>query len=117
MKTTTEQGDVVNQTKELKQELGYDDPIKDKGECKTIPLPIPIIKEDKTLNEVVLSKPHAGHLRGVSLYDVCNADFDTGRKIIPRISELDERDMLNMETENWAPLLTGLASFFVNTEA
>jgi len=92
-------------------------PIKDKGETKKITLAVPIVKDDRTLKEVELSKPHAGHLRGLSLYDVCNADFDAGRRILPRISELDERDMLNMETENWAPLLTGLASFFVNTEA
>ncbi|MBA5760834.1 phage tail assembly protein [Vibrio kasasachensis] len=94
-------------------------PIKDKGQTKVVTLAVPIEKEVKgetvTIETVELSKPHSGHLRGVNLNDICQADFDAGKTVIPRISELDERDMLNLDPENWAPLLTTLASFFVGT--
>jgi len=92
-------------------------PIKDQGKTKLVTLASPIIKDEQAITEIELTKPHSGHLRGVSLFDVCNADFDTGSKVLPKISLLTERDLLNLEPENWAPLLTGLASFFVNTEA
>ena len=95
--------------------------IKDKGHTKLVKLAVPIVKEVNgetvTYSEIELTKPHSGHLRGVSLYDVGGCDFSAGAQIIPRISCLDERDMANLDTENWAPLLTKLASFFVNTEA
>ncbi|MFA0446127.1 phage tail assembly protein [Vibrio sp. 10N.222.54.F12] len=94
-------------------------PIKDKGEMKLIPLPVPIVKTIKnvevTIKEVELSKPHAGHLRGVNIFDVAQGDFEAGTQVIPRISELDERDMQNLDPANWMPLLVGLASFFGNT--
>lgn len=94
-------------------------PIRDKGQTKVVTLAVPIEKEVKgesvLIDKVELSKPHSGHLRGVNLYDVCQADFDAGKMVIPRISELDERDMLNLDPANWAPLLTTLASFFVDT--
>ncbi|MFA0114231.1 phage tail assembly protein [Vibrio sp. 10N.261.46.E11] len=96
-------------------------PIKDKSKAKKVKLPIPITKEVNgepvVYTEIELNKPNSGHLRGVSLYDIGGCDFDAGSQVIPRISCLNERDMLNLETENWAPLLTTLASFFVNTEA
>lgn len=96
-------------------------PIKDKGKTKIAKLAVPIVKEvngeEVTYKEIELTKPHSGHLRGVSLYDVGGCDFDAGAQVLPRISCLDDRDMLNMEPENWAPLLTALASFFVRMEA
>ncbi|WP_295899014.1 phage tail assembly protein [uncultured Vibrio sp.] len=96
-------------------------PIKDKGKTKMVTLAVPIEKEVNgetvVYKEIELTKPHSGHLRGVSLYDVGGCDFDAGSQVIPKISCLDERDMMNLETENWTPLLTTLASFFVNTEA
>lgn len=91
-------------------------PIKNQRETKKVSLPTPIVKDDKELSEVEVTKPHAGQLRGLSLIDVCEMKFEAGEAILPRISCLDERDILNMPTENWAPLLTTIASFFVNVE-
>lgn len=83
---------------------------------KVVKLASPIQKGDETLTEVEIAKPNSGHLRGLNLYDVCQADFEAGQTLLPRISVLDERDLINLEPENWPPLLTGVASFFVNTE-
>lgn len=94
--------------------------IKDKNATKKVILATPIEKtqdgQTVTLTEIELTKPNSGHLRGVNLSDICQADFEAGAKVIPRISCLDERDMLNLEPENWTPLLTGLATFFVNMD-
>ncbi|MEZ8115158.1 phage tail assembly protein [Vibrio splendidus] len=94
-------------------------PIKDKGALKVITLPVPIVKtikgDELTIDTVELSKPHAGHLRGVNIFDVAQGDFEAGTQVLPRISELDDRDMQNLDPANWMPLLVGLASFFGNT--
>lgn len=91
-------------------------PIKNQAETQKVELPVPIEKDGNDLTHIDISKPHSGDLRGLSLIDVCEMKFDAGVKVIPRVSCLTERDMLNMPPENWAPLLTTIASFFVSTE-
>ncbi|MGF1842256.1 phage tail assembly protein [Vibrio clamense] len=92
-------------------------PVQDQSKIKLAKLANPIEKEGKTLTEIEISKPNSGHLRGLNLVDVCEMDFGAGEKILPRISCLNERDLLNLDPANWAPLLVTVASFFVNTEA
>ncbi|NAW59495.1 MULTISPECIES: phage tail assembly protein [unclassified Vibrio] len=91
-------------------------PIKNQSEVQTATLPKPIEKDGQTLATIDITKPHSGHLRGLSLIDVCEMNFDAGMKILPRVSCLNERDLANLAPENWAPLLTTIASFFVDTE-
>ncbi|KJY78969.1 phage tail assembly protein [Vibrio nigripulchritudo] len=91
-------------------------PIKDQSEIRTAKLVIPHKKDGKFIEELELKKPHSGDLRGLNLIQVCEMHFDAGQKLVPRISCLDDRDMLNFAPENWAPVLTEIASFFVNTE-
>ncbi len=91
-------------------------PIKDQSQVKVVALATPIVKDGKTLENIELSKPHAGQLRGLNLIEVCEMNFEAGQRLLRRISSLDERDMINMPPENWAPLLTAVASFFVATE-
>ncbi|MBD1567963.1 MULTISPECIES: phage tail assembly protein [Aliivibrio] len=80
----------------------------------TVTLPTPFEKGDKTITEIELRKPNAGNLRGLSLIGVCEMQFDAACTLLPRISILNERDLLNMEVENLAPLMTEIASFFVD---
>ena len=91
-------------------------PIKDESQVKVAELASPIEKDGKALTHIDISKPHSGHFRGLSLIDVCGMKFEAGETLLPRISCLNERDIINMPPENWAPLLTTLASFFVATE-
>ncbi len=90
--------------------------IKNKRDTKLVKLAVPFEKDGNTLTQIELTKPHAGQLRGLSLIEVCEMQFEAGEKLLPRISCLNERDLLNMPVENWAPLLTAIASFFVNME-
>ena len=81
-----------------------------------VKLPIPFKKDDKTISTIELRKPYAGDLRGLTLTDVCQMDFSAACTLLPRISILNERDMLNIETENLTVLIVAIASFFVNTK-
>lgn len=81
-----------------------------------VPLPTAIEKDGVTLKSLDIRKPHSGNLRGLNLIDVCQMKFDAGETLLPRISCLNERDLLNFPVENWAPILTTIAGFFVNTE-
>lgn len=82
---------------------------------KVVTLASPIIKNGESLTKISLRKPNAGHLRGLSLIKVCEMDFDACMTLLPRISDLNERDVLNLEPENFAPLMTAVATFFVAT--
>ncbi len=86
------------------------------AQTKTVKLAVPIERDGAEITEVEVRKPNSGNLRGLSLIDVCEMKFEAGETLLPRISNLNERDVLNMPVENWAPLLTTIASFFVNTE-
>lgn len=90
--------------------------IKDQRETRIATLATPIIKDDVEVTSIEIRKPNSGNLRGLSLIDVCEMKFEAGEVLLPRISSLNERDLLNLAPENWAPLLTTVASFFVNTE-
>ncbi len=90
--------------------------INHQAETKTATLATPIIKDGVEIKTIEVRKPHSGSLRGLSLIDVCEMKFEAGEVLLPRISSLTERDLLNLAPENWAPLLTTVASFFVDTE-
>lgn len=79
-----------------------------------IKLPIPFKKDGKKITAIELRQPCSGDLRGLTLTAVCQMDFTAGCTLLPRISILNERDLLDMDTENLTVLLVGIASFFVN---
>ncbi|WP_076589705.1 phage tail assembly protein [Vibrio ostreicida] len=91
-------------------------PIKNQTTVKPVELPTPIEKDGNPIKTLDIQKPNSGNLRGLSLIDVCEMRFEAGEVLLPRISNLNERDVMNMPIENWAPILTTIASFFVNVE-
>ncbi|WP_028864684.1 phage tail assembly protein [Psychromonas aquimarina] len=85
---------------------------------KTAVLAQPIeIEEGKAITEVTLRKPFAGEMRGLSFSKIMEFDVDTMVTLVPRISELSERQMINLEPVNMPPLFTGVASFFVHIDS
>lgn len=81
-----------------------------------IKLAVPIEKDGKELASIDIRKPCAGDLRGLNLVDVCQMDFEAHSTLLSRISILNERDLLDMDPANWAPLQTEIAGFFVDTK-
>ncbi|MBL4832133.1 MAG: phage tail assembly protein [Aliivibrio sp.] len=86
------------------------------SKISTVTLPVPIEKDGKDITEIELRKPCSGDLRGLSLLGVCEMQFEAACTLLPRISVLNERDLLNMDVANLAPLMTEIASFFVDTK-
>ena len=82
----------------------------------TIELDHPFKQGDKEITEVTLRKPNAGALRGLQLSMVLLMDVEQMNKLIPRISNLTERDLLNIEIEDYTALTTGVLSFFANAQ-
>ena len=87
-----------------------------KNKTVKVKLPTPMMKDGKKITTIELRKPCAGDLRGLKLGDLCHMDFDTAYEILPRISILNDRDLLDIEVENLTPLMVEIASFFVNTK-
>lgn len=81
-----------------------------------VKLVTPIEKDGKKIKTIELRKPNAGNLRGLNLTDICSMDFDAACTLLPRISILNERDLLDIEVENLAPLMVAISHFFVDTK-
>ena len=82
----------------------------------SVKMPIPFEKNGEKITTIELRKPCAGDLRGLSLIGVCEMQFDAACTLLPRISTLNERDLLNLDVENLTPLMTEIAGFFVDTK-
>lgn len=87
-------------------------------ETKTAELIAPIeVADGEVITEVVIRKPFAGEMRGLSFSGIMELDVDTMVKLIPRISDLTERQMINVDPVNMAPLFTAVAGFFVHIDS
>ncbi|WP_269503743.1 phage tail assembly protein [Burkholderia sp. IMCC1007] len=87
----------------------------EKKKSASVTLDTPITRGEQTITEVVLTKPHAGALRGVTLTDVLQLDVIALSKVIPRISSptLTEQDVLRMDPADMVQLGTEVAGFLV----
>lgn len=87
-------------------------------ENTTVTLAVPIEKEgEETIKSVALREPKSGEMRGLSFTKIMEMDVETMMTLIPRISSLTERDMINLKPINYAPLFTGVAGFFVDLDS
>ncbi len=87
-----------------------------KNKVVNVQLPSPIKKDGKEITMIELRKPCAGDLRGLNLGEICQMDFAAAYELLPRISILNERDLLDIEVENLTPLMVEITSFFVSTK-
>jgi len=85
---------------------------------KTAVLVDPIeVEGGNTITEVTLRKPFAGEMRGLSFSNIMELDMDSMVTLLPRISDLTERQMINLDPVNMPPLFTTVASFFVHIDS
>lgn len=80
-----------------------------------VALSVPIKSGDDKLKTVELRKPKAGELRGLKLSDVLTLDVDTINELLPRISNLNTRDIHNLEMEDYTAISSELLGFFVTS--
>ncbi|NRD72722.1 phage tail assembly protein [Shewanella sp. VB17] len=73
----------------------------------------PIKRGDSEITELSITKPTAGHLRGLKTANVVELDFDSHKKLIPRLTDLTEAEFLSLDVEDVLTIQTEVASFFV----
>ncbi|WP_373020741.1 phage tail assembly protein [Thiomicrorhabdus sp.] len=78
-----------------------------------VTLSTPVKSGDEEINTVELRKPKAGELRGLQLAMVLQLDVDSVNTLLPRISNLSDRDIHNLEMEDYTAVSTELLGFFV----
>lgn len=74
-----------------------------------VTLETPFQRGDQTITEIVLRKPRAGELRGLSLFDLVRMDVGAAQTVLPRISTptltrqevdaLDPADLFQLSAE------------------
>ncbi len=69
------------------------------------------------ITQVELREPFAGEMRGLSFTNIMQLDVETMTLLIPRISELTERQMINLKPVNMTPLFTAVVGFFVHIDS
>lgn len=86
-----------------------------KPESVTVQLDTPIQREGDKIEKLVLRKPMAGELRGLSLAEVLNLDVDSVTKLIPRISTptLTEQEVRNMDPADLVEAGKEIAGFLL----
>lgn len=86
-----------------------------KAKAMAIPLQTPIKRSDTKITEVVLRKPNAGELRGLSLSRLMTMEVDDMLKVIPRISTpaLLPSEVKEMDPADFTLLADEVVSFLV----
>lgn len=82
---------------------------------ETVPLDSPIQRGEQTINEILVRKPMAGELRGVSLQDLIQMDVLALRKVLPRISipSLTDHEIGRMDPADLLQLGVAVTGFLV----
>jgi hypothetical protein len=73
----------------------------------------PIMRGDTEIKEITIAKPTAGHLRGLKTSNVIELDFDSHKKLVPRLTDLTEAEFLSLDVEDVLTIQTEVVGFFV----
>lgn len=81
----------------------------------TITLDEPIQRGETTITEIVIRKPKAGELRGVSLIDIGSMSVTALQQVLPRITSptLTAQEVANLDLADLLQLGVEVASFLV----
>lgn len=69
------------------------------------------------IKAVEMREPKAGELRGLKFVSVMEGDVDSMVTLIPRITTLTERQIINLSPVNLTPLIGGVLNFFVEDDS
>lgn len=81
----------------------------------TITLDEPIQRGDTTITEIVIRRPKAGELRGVSLIDIGNMNVTALQQVLPRITSptMTAQEVANLDPADLVQLGVEVAYFLV----
>ena len=63
----------------------------------TVTLDTPIQRGETTITEINVRKPQSGELRGLNLTDILQMDVNALIKLLPRITDLTEKEVNDMD--------------------
>ncbi len=78
-----------------------------------VTLVVPIKRGTTEIKTLTLIKPTAGHLRGLKTTAIVELDFDSHKKLVPRIANITEAEFLTLDVEDVLTIQTEVATFFV----
>jgi len=73
----------------------------------------PLMRGEQKIEQVTLTKPNAGTLRGVSLASLANSDVDALIKVLPRMTypALTEHEIIRLDASDLISLAGKVVSF------
>ncbi|EPC3544553.1 phage tail assembly protein [Aeromonas hydrophila] len=86
-------------------------------ENKIITLDTPIQRGDTTITELTIRSPKkAGHLRGLNTMDIVQMNVDTLIKLLPRITDLTEKEVNDMDPADLLKAGVVVVSFLMGSQ-
>ncbi|MEA3379790.1 MAG: phage tail assembly protein [Pseudomonadota bacterium] len=82
----------------------------------TVELDYPIKRGDKEIKTIELRKPRAGEMRGLSLTDVLQMEYNALNRLLPRITQptLTEPEIMNLDPADLLQIGTEVTSFLLS---
>ncbi|WP_372941445.1 phage tail assembly protein [Shewanella sp.] len=81
-----------------------------------VELDYPIKRGDKEIKTIELRKPRAGEMRGLSLTDVLQMEFNALNRLLPRITNpaLTEAEIMNLDPADLLQIGSEVTSFLLS---
>ena len=78
-----------------------------------IPLETPLKRGETEITEILLRKPTAGELRGLSLVQLMNGDAGSVMVVLPRISTLTDAEVRGLDVADLSACALEIAAFLL----
>lgn len=90
-----------------------------KANLKSVKLQNPIVRGETKITEVTLREPKSGELRGLSMIELIQLQFEAVATLLPRISNppLIEDEVSDLAPADFLKLSTEVADFLLPQEA
>lgn len=82
----------------------------------TVELDFPIVRGEKEIATLTLRKPRAGEMRGLSLTDVLQMEYNALNRLLPRITQpaLTEMEIMNLDPADLLQIGSEVTSFLLS---
>lgn len=87
-----------------------------KKESVTVTLDTPLIRGDNEVDQIELTKPNSGALRGTTLADLMSLDVSALCKVLPRVTSpaLTQQELNGMDPSDLVQLGTAFLDFLLS---
>ena len=75
----------------------------------------PLNNGKDSVNKINIRKPIIGELRGIKLFDSLQMDVATCETLLPRITELTQAEVTQLDPADFTEIIGIIADFFTNS--